>query len=434
MRIQVDRLAFGGDGIGHLEDGRTAFITGGCPGDVVEARLVADHKRYVKMSVVEVLEPSPQRVTPPCPYFGVCGGCQWQHISYRAQAEAKRAEVEAALRRIGHQDLEVAECILSTDPYGYRNKIELGAKWDADGLTVGYTRAGTAEIVRVDSCLLLPKRALSLPKALAGSLRYLCGDTDLGIIRVGARVAAYTKDLEIALWTVPGAFPRKIAAQTLAQATKASGVVRVLAREDGASRSIKGVEVLRGNGAWRERFLGREMLISAPSFFQVNTRTAERLVQHALEQLAPDGSDRVLDLYCGAGTFTLPLADLAGEVVGVEESGSALADLRRNLERADAWAEVVPGDAERALPELGRFDLALVDPPRSGMRPGALSALAATGARRIVYVSCDPATLARDCAALSERGYRLVSATPVDLFPQTFHVETVAVLDRISEK
>lgn len=429
MQIHVDRLAFGGDGIGRLEDGRTAFIAGGCPGDLVEAQLVAEHKRHVNLSVVEVLEPSPDRVSSPCPYFGICGGCQWQHISYSAQVRAKRSEVQEALRRIGHQDVEVAECITSAQEYGYRNKIELNAKWDSGGLTLGYTRAGTAQIVRVDACLLLPKRAAGLPKSLAGSLRYLSGDTDLGILRAGARVASHTKDLEVALWTVPGAFPRKIAGETLAQASKASGVVRVLTREEGTSRSIKGVEVLRGNGAWREQFMGREMLISAPSFFQVNTRTAEKLVRHAIEQLAPDGSDRVLDLYCGAGTFTLPLAELASEVVGVEESGSALSDLRRNLERTGTWAEVVPGDAERALPELGRFDLALVDPPRSGMRPGALKALAATRARRIVYVSCDPATLARDCAALSDLGYRLVSATPVDLFPQTFHVETVAVLD-----
>jgi len=429
MQLRVDRLAFGGDGIGRLEDGRTAFIAGGCPGDLVEARLDAEHKRHVNLSVVEVLEPSPDRVAPPCPYFGLCGGCQWQHIAYSAQVEAKRSEVSEALKRIGHQQIDVSECIVSSQEYGYRNKIELSAQWGSTGLTVGYTRPRTAEIVRVDACLLLPKRVIGLPKSLAGSLRYLSGDTDLGILRVGARVAAHTRDLEVALWTVPGAFPRKIAGETLGQATKASGVVRVLAREEGASRSIKGVEVLRGNGAWREQFLGTEMLISAPSFFQVNTRTAEKLVRHAIEQLAPDGGDRVLDLYCGAGTFTLPLASAAGEVVGVEESGSALADLRRNLERTGTWAEVVPGDAERALPELGRFDLALVDPPRSGMRPGALSALAATGARRIVYVSCDPATLARDCAALAQRGYRLVSATPVDLFPQTFHVETVAVLD-----
>lgn len=430
MRIEVERLAYGGDGIGRLEDGRTAFVRGGCPGDVVETKLEAEHARYVNVSVVEVISPSEDRRTPPCPYFGACGGCQWQHISYEAQIRAKRAEVADALRRIGHQDVPVAECITSSTPYGYRNKIELVAHAGKDGLTVGYTRAGTNDVIRVDSCLLLPKRAESLPKALAGATRYLSGGSDLGMLRVGARIASHTKDLEVALWTTPGPFPRKMAGETLSQATKATGVVRVLARDDSSQRAVKGVEVLRGNGAWRERFLGSDMLISAPSFFQVNTRTAEELVTAAISELGADGSDRVLDLYSGAGTFTLPLTRVAGDVVAVEQSGTALSDLRRNLEREQTWAEVAPGDAERALPELGGFDLALVDPPRSGMRPGAIEALAATGARRIVYVSCDPSTLARDCAGFATQGYSLVRATPVDLFPQTFHVETIAVLDR----
>lgn len=430
MQIQVERLAYGGDGIGRLPDGRTAFVRGGCPGDVVEARLETEHARYAHVSIVEILEPSPERVTPPCPYFGECGGCQWQHISYEAQLAAKHSEVADSLRRIGHQDVPVAPCITTGKEYGYRNKIELAVQTTEGGLAVGYTRAGTNEIVRVDSCLLLPKKARALPKSLAGSLRYLSGRSDLGLTRVGARVAAHTKDLEIAIWTIPAPFPRKIAGETLAQATKATGVVRVLARDDSAQRVIKGVEVLRGNGAWRERFLDNDMLISAPSFFQVNTDAAEKLVTAALEALGADGTDRVLDLYSGAGTFTLPLSHIAGEVVAVEQSGTALADLRRNLERAQTWAEVAPGDAERALTDLGGFDLVLVDPPRSGMRPGAITALAATGARRIVYVSCDPSTLARDCANFAKSGYKLTGATPVDLFPQTFHVETLAVLDK----
>ncbi len=430
MQIRIERMAYGGDAIGKLDDGRTAFVRGGCPGDLVEARMDAEHPRYANLTATEIIEASEQRVTPPCPYFGVCGGCQWQHISYDAQTEAKSSAVRDALKRIGHQDVPVNECLPSEHEYGYRNKIELVTQAGSDGLTVGYMRAGTNDLVRVDSCLLLPHRARNLPKALAGSLRYLSGSSDLGLVRVGARVAAHTTDLEIAMWTTPGPFPRKMAGEAVGQATKASGVIRVLARDDAGERSIKGVEVLRGNGAWREQFLGVDMLISAPSFFQVNTLTAERLVSTAIEALGADGTDRVLDLYSGAGTFTLPLSEVAGEVVAVEQSGTALSDLRRNLERAGTWAEVAPGDAQRALPDLGHFDLALVDPPRSGMRPGALAALAGTGARRIVYVSCDPSTLARDCTGLSELGYRLIEATPVDLFPQTYHVETIAVLDR----
>jgi 23S rRNA (uracil1939-C5)-methyltransferase len=170
--------------------------------------------------------------------------------------------------------------------------------------------------------------------------------------------------------------------------------------------------------------------VSAPSFFQSNTVGAAGLVSLVLDRLQADGSDRVLDLFAGVGTFTLPLAAIAGAVVAIEGAGSSIRDLRVNLESAGLDAEVMPGDAARALAEAGHFDLAVVDPPRSGMTPQALKALVDTKARRICYVSCDTATLARDVKSLAEAGFRLTSATPVDLFPQTWHVETLAVLER----
>jgi 23S rRNA (uracil1939-C5)-methyltransferase len=172
------------------------------------------------------------------------------------------------------------------------------------------------------------------------------------------------------------------------------------------------------------------MTISAPSFFQVNTRAAESLVSLALAELGADGSDRVLDLFAGAGTFTLPLAEKAGEVVAVESASSAVRDLRRNLEDEELWADVIGGDAGRELPAIGHVDLALVDPPRSGLHAETVDALVRTTARRIAYVSCDPATLARDAAALAGHGYSLSRATPIDLFPQTYHVETLALFER----
>jgi 23S rRNA (uracil1939-C5)-methyltransferase len=197
-------------------------------------------------------------------------------------------------------------------------------------------------------------------------------------------------------------------------------------------RDIAGVEVLSGSPTWHEKLGGFAYSVSPPSFFQVNTEVAESMVDVVVEALAPSASDRVLDLYAGVGTFTLPLAALDVEVVAVEGAGHAVRDLRRNLEDNDLDAEVAPGDAARALAELGDFDLAVVDPPRSGMRPEALAALVTAGPRRIVYVSCDPATLARDARRLAEAGYAISTVTPVDLFPQTYHVETVAVLDAVS--
>ena len=172
------------------------------------------------------------------------------------------------------------------------------------------------------------------------------------------------------------------------------------------------------------------MIVSAPSFFQVNTSAAESLITLALDALEADGSDRIVDLYAGAGTFTLPLAEVAGDVVAVEAASSAVRDLRRNLEENQTWAEVVGGDALRELKELGGVDALLVDPPRSGLADDAVPAIANTHARRVVYGSFVSAALARAAKALSVAGSKPVSATPVDLFPQTFHVETVATFDR----
>jgi 23S rRNA (uracil1939-C5)-methyltransferase len=427
--LSIESLAYGGDAIAHLADGRAAFVRGACPGDRVEADIVEDHGRFVRAEVREILEPSPDRVEPPCPYFGVCGGCSWQHVSSSAQLAAKRQAVVDALTRIGHiADAEklVAPAVASPREYGYRNKIELVARMDAAGLRLGFHKAGTDELVPVESCLLLPPKFQKAPKALSGALRYLSGGQDLGFKRVGLRVAANTRDVEIALWTEPGSFPRKAAATTLGRALKTSSIVRVLAKGPDKERKVTGVEVLAGSGFWRERLGGRAMTVSAPSFFQVNTAAAELLVTVALEALNANGTDRVVDLYAGAGTFTLPLAEVAGDVIAVEAASSAVRDLRRNLEDSQLWAEVVGGDALRELRELGSVDALLVDPPRSGLPEGAIEAIAKTRARTIAYVSCDPATLARDAKVLIAAGYRLVSATPVDLFPQTYHVETVA--------
>lgn len=431
MRLRIEGLAYGGEGVAHLETGQVALVTGACPGDLVDVDVTSSHKRFVRARVRQVVEPSPQRVQAPCRYFGQCGGCQWQHVSYEAQLSAKRSAVRDTLLRIGKLPAEdlVADAIAAPDEYAYRNKVELLASEAPSGVTLGFARHGTSELVPIDACMLLPKRAERMPAALRGALKYISGGRPLGLTRVGIRVARGTKDVEVAVWTVPGPFPRQLAARTLGQGTPASNIVRVLAKEPSQQRRVTKVEVLSGPGAWSELLLGERMLVSAPSFFQVNTAVADRLVTHVLSRLQPDGTDRVLDLFSGVGTFTLPLARASNEVVAVESSRYALTDLRRNLESARLDAVVEPGDVSHVLPGLGRFDSAVVDPPRTGLDPAALKALVLAQPRRIAYVSCDPSTLARDASILAASGYRLVEATPVDLFPQTYHVETVAVFD-----
>lgn len=430
--LHIDSLAHGGAAVGRTQDGRVVFVHGGCPGDTLDVEVVADKGRFLEAEVVRIVEPSADRRNAPCPYFGACGGCQWQHVSYAVQTAAKRQEVADALTRIGRfSDVEVAPPVSGKSPYGYRNRIEMRVGTGLDRrLSIGFTHARSDEIVPIEACLLLPERARRLPKALSGALRYLSGRTPLDIDRVALRVGAHTRDLDVDLWGAPGPFPRNAVAKTLAAAMKPSVVTHVLVK-DARERADAKVEVLSGKGWWHEKLSGIGYRVSAPSFFQVNTELAEVMQAMVIDALQPSGADRVLDLYAGVGTFTLPLAGVAGEVVAIEGNGSAVRDLRANLEDADVWADVLPGDAARALDDAGDFDLAVVDPPRCGMDPGALAALVRTGARRICYVSCDPATLARDARALAESGYDLRSATPVDLFPQSWHVETIAVLDRI---
>jgi 23S rRNA (uracil1939-C5)-methyltransferase len=431
--LHLDGLAHGGLAVGRAEDGRVVFVKEGCPGDVVDAEVTADHGRYLEADIARVVTASPDRRTPPCPYFGRCGGCQWQHVSYAAQAEAKCVQVADSLTRIGRlEGFEVDPTVSGPSPYGYRNRLELRVARAPDGSPlIGMSTGGTDEIVPIEACLLLPERARRTPRAIAGALRYLGGRTPLEIDRVAIRVAARTRDLEVDLWGPPGPFPRQAVARTLADAVKTTCVTRVLAKGDARERADLKVEVLSGRGFWHERLGGYDYRVSAPSFFQVNTVLAETLVGMVLERLDADGSDRVLDLYAGTGTFTLPLAEAAAEVVAIEGAGSAVRDLRANIESAGVSADVMPGDAARALADAGVFDLAVVDPPRSGLPGPVTGRLVATGARRICYVSCDTATLGRDAKALTEAGYRLTSATPVDLFPQTWHVESVALFERL---
>jgi 23S rRNA (uracil1939-C5)-methyltransferase len=430
VRLRIDSLAHGGDGVGRDEHGRVVFIPGTCPGDSVTAVVHHEAPRFARARLLEIDEPSPDRVDPVCPYFGACGGCQWQHVDYDAQLRAKRDTVVEALGRIGGvADATVREIIASPEHYGYRNRVELLAE-PGPPLAIGYAPLGGGDVVEVDTCDLLPGKHRSLPRKLAGALRFLQGRGDLGLARVGVRQSRTTGSLAVDVWTEPGPAPRAIMANTLAEGTGADTISRVVIRPEKGPRAIRGVETLSGSGAWSERLAGFDFTVSPTSFFQVNTAQAERLVESVLEGLVPSPGEVIYDVYAGVGTFTLPLARAGATVTAIEAAGSAVRDLRDNLERAGVDADVAPGDAARVLSVSDDASAAVVDPPRAGLSPDALQALAATGPERIAYVSCDPATFARDTARLAEAGYGLASVTPVDLYPQTYHVEVVGHLFR----
>ena len=433
--IRIERMGSGPEAVGRLGDGKTVFVEGGAPGDVVEATVIEDKGSFARARIDRIVEAGPARVAPTCAHTATCGGCPWQHLSYDAQLSAKRDNVVAALVHTARMDAERAEALVgdvvaSKRQWGYRNKLELGAERDAQGrFTLGFRSESSHEFVSPDACLLAHKAIQKAPKALRGALRFLEGNKDLGIYRVGVRHSARTGNLEVALWTPPSAFPRAQVANTLSSAIKATGIVRVMA-DPGKARKVKGVEVLAGHGKWRERLGDNEFSVSAPSFFQVNTEQAENMIACVIDGLQLDEDSVVADLYAGAGTFSLALAEHADMVFAVESAASSVRDLRRNADANGAWIEVVGGDAAHELPELGELDALVVDPPRAGLADGVPELIAAAGPERVAYVSCNPSTWARDVERLGAAGYELAVATPLDLFPQTYHSELVSIFAR----
>ncbi|MBE6479248.1 MAG: 23S rRNA (uracil(1939)-C(5))-methyltransferase RlmD [Olsenella sp.] len=436
LRLCVERMAYGPEAVAHDDDGKVVFVAGAVPGDVVMARVTQDSPTLCHAVVEEVVEAGPDRVTPSQDLTGLGGACPWAHLSRAGQLQAKRSNVVDTLTRVGHFDHERAEALVTPcedpgDAWGYRNKVELTVERQGDRLVLGMFDPTVGRAVRIDSCPLLPKRFARLTKSVAGALSYLSTSNKIDLERVGIRVSQRTGDLEVALWGPTGPFPRAHVAKVIGDATKASSVVRVMTKGPMKARRVAGVERLAGAGSWSERMGDEVMRLSAPSFFQVNTKGAERLVQLVMEALNPSEGDEAMDLYCGAGTFTLPLARRAGFVSAVESYGPAVRDLRRNLEVAGLDnVDAVGGDAGREFPDTDA-DVIVVDPPRAGLAKDVVEQLSAQPARAIAYVSCDPATLARDLARFEEAGtFRPVRVTPVDLFPQTYHVETVTLLER----
>ncbi len=440
MKLAIESMTYGADGLAHAENGKAVFVQGGIAGDVVEAEIVSDGSSFSRARVTEVLEPSPKRADAPCPYVGICGGCPWGALERSAQLAAKEENLRSSLKRIGKfDDDEIADLVQpirhAKDDWGYRNKIELAPVVRNGKLTLGMHGTDPAQIVKIDRCPLFEKKFPKTLKSVVGALGFLGNSRDLGLERVGIRASRRTQAVEVALWTPTGSFPRAQVSRVLGDALKATSIVRVMSKGEKRARRVSRVEALAGEGSWCENIADGQMRLSAPSFFQVNTAAAEILVDLVMDALAPQPEELAIDLYCGAGTFTLPLARRCDFVAAVEAYGPAVRDLRRNLEinRIDN-VDVIGGDAVREFPDQDA-DILVVDPPRAGLAKEAIDLIASTSARDVAYVSCDPATLARDLRRFCDEGtFRPISATPVDLFPQTFHCETVVHLTRTQGK
>jgi 23S rRNA (uracil1939-C5)-methyltransferase len=393
FEVTVEKLVYGGDGLARL-DGRVVFLPFVLPGERVRASAGDEKPGLLRAGAVEVLEAAPERVAAPCPYFGRCGGCHYQHAAYEYQLAAKRAILAEELRRLGKIEPPAEIGVAAGEPWGYRNRAQLHIERGR----LGYREARSHRLCAIDRCPISSPRINETIVALAAMLR------DPRWPRFLRSIEIFTDERQVQLNVLETAQP--------------------VARRffDWCAERIPGL--VTGALDYEGRFR-----VSGNSFFQVNRFLPDRLTETAL---GAEKGDTALDLYAGVGLFSLPLAGRFRQVTAVESGSGAVRDLEFNVERAGlANVRAERQTAEAFLESLESApDMALLDPPRAGLGKQVVRRLAELRPRQVVIVSCDPATLARDLAGLAAAGYRIERLTMVDLFPQTFHLETVVHLGR----
>jgi 23S rRNA (uracil1939-C5)-methyltransferase len=399
VKLKAEGLVHGGETLARLDDGRVVFLKGAAPGDTVEAELVREGGRALRARTLKVVSAGPARVEAPCEYVEICGGCPVQQVAYSEQLRAKEELTADALQRIGgfaRDSYRLRPIVASPQQFHYRRRARMHR---AEGGGWGFAQAGTARVERIDRCLLFEP----LVQELAELLGELPGATDVAIL-AGEKKGAL--DLH-------GRVAKK-------QAEKLAG-----------HRLVKGVTLggaLIGDPVIVDPPLSNGARLRArPDTFAQANRAMVPLLQAEVARLL-QGEETILELFCGSGTLTLPLLGKDRAVTAVESVGPSIALLRRSADEAGLPVKLIAGDAARVAVE-GRFDAALLDPPRTGAAE-AVKALARRQIPKLVYVSCDAPTLARDARLLAGQGYRLVEATPLDLFPQTAHFEVVALFAR----
>jgi 23S rRNA (uracil1939-C5)-methyltransferase len=434
VEVTIDALAHGGAGVGRL-DGYVVFVRGAIPGDRVRARIVKRKRAYAEARSVELLEPGADRIEPKADH----PGAPWQVLPYERQLEVKHEQVGDALRRIGRlEDFELEPIVPADQQWRYRNKVEFSFGTEDGQLVCGFHAPGSWErILPVHDCLLVSERVNAVRDAVLAHCRMLgleawdrrdqSGFLRNLVIREGRR----TGQIQVRLVTSDG----ELDGDLFAAAVPADGVFWT--QGAGVAETVAGgyTQHLAGAPALEEELCGLRFAVSPDAFLQTNTEMAERLYGIAIEYADLRGWERVYDLYCGIGTIGLSVAARAGEVWGLEIVEEAVADAIANA-RANELTNVnfFAGDVRLVMRELvervGRPDVLVVDPPRAGLSQKVVRRIIEAGPKKIVYVSCNPTTLAPNAAQLVEEGWTLRKVRPVDMFPQTPHVEAVALLER----
>lgn len=439
--LEISGYTAEGMGVARLE-GRVVFVPYTIQGERWRVRLEKVTKNVAWGRGVELLLPSPERIEPDCPLYGRCGGCQFRHMSCAEELRAKGQRIADALERVGHIRLDLPPVLGAEDPLRYRNKVQLPVSQGKQGLSVGYYRPRSHDVLDAPDCPLQPEAVTRLRRAFKGWMErhtvpaYDEG-TGTGLIR---HLYIRTNRRMESLVCVVANGDKLPHGQSLVESLRRAepGLTGVVLNTNTRDTNVilgDRYAVLWGRDWLEEELCQLTFRLSVPSFFQINRAQTERLYSVALDFAQLTGTETVLDLYCGIGTISLALAKQARRVVGAEIVPQAVADARENaLRNGITNTEFFCGDAGAVAQKLGaegvRPQVICVDPPRKGLAPEVPAILAGMGPERIVYVSCDPATLARDADRLARLGYRAAKAQGIDLFPKTAHVETAMLMVR----
>lgn len=403
--VRIDRLVYGGDAIGRLADGRAVFVPFAIPGEITRLRLVEEKARYARAELVEVLEPSPKRIAAGCCHFTHCGGCHYQHLSYPDQLSGKSTILQEQLGRIGGLiDIPPVEIVAAPEPWHYRNHVQFHITHEGK---LGFQQARSNQTFAIRECY--------LPEA---AINQLWPQVDIepvpGLERLSIR-SGMDQDLMLVL--------ESSAAQTLDFNIENLAISVV-------QKSPSGVLVLAGSDHLIMEVSGRRFWVSSTSFFQVNTLQAQGMVNHIMANLPLNETMTIVDVYCGVGLFSAFLASKAKKLVGIELSPEACDDFITNLDEYD-HVSLYEASAEEVL-GLVNFnpDLIVMDPPREGLGRKTVDGILAQEASYLVYISCDPSTLSRDAKLLASGGYKLMKIAMFDMFPQTYHIESVSYWEK----
>jgi 23S rRNA (uracil1939-C5)-methyltransferase len=438
--MNIDSLGTNGEGVGRIQ-GFTVFVEGALAGERVSVKIVKVAKSYAYGKLLHIIQKSPSRNEPQCPHFKTCGGCQLQHLSYEAQLDYKTQQVKDALERIGHlENIQVNPAMGMEDPWRYRNKAQFPIGLVKDQLTVGFYAARSHNLIGIDQCPIqhgINEKVTALVRKFINTynIPVYQESTHKGIVRHVVTKVGFKSNQLMVIVVTNGELPRKKELVSILREGLPAITSIIQNYQNEKTNVVLGKRnvTLWGSDTILDAIGDLKFKISPLSFFQVNPVQTEKLYSKALEYANLTGNEKVIDAYCGIGTISLFLARKAAKVYGVEVIDQAIQDAKENAKlNGIENVEFLAGESETVIPRLAKLgakaDVVVVDPPRKGCDQKLLEAIVEMSPDRMVYVSCNPATLARDLQFMEGNEYRAVEVQPVDMFPQTMHVESIVLI------